>query len=77
MKTVTNKTRAPVKVPLPGDKILRLAPGSSGQIRDEAADHPALLRLVEEGKVSLSHGPRGGLPGGGGHNPAAFRGRSR
>ncbi len=47
MKTVTNKTRAPLKVPLPRGKSLHLGPGKSGQIRDEDADHASLKKLVE------------------------------
>jgi len=53
MKTVKNNTRTPVKVPLPRGKSLHLGPGKSGQIRDEAAEHPALKKLVEAGDIEI------------------------
>jgi len=83
MKTVTNKTRAPLQVPLPGGKILRLGPGMSGQIRDEASEHGPLKGLVEAGKLEVHGGSAGAvsaggptiLPGAGGqgHGPTAVR----
>lgn len=56
MKTVTNTTRAPLQVPLPGGKILRLGPGMSGQIRDEAANHGPMRKLVEAGQLTVHGG---------------------
>ena len=56
MKTVTNKTRAPLKVPLPRGKSLHLGPGKSGQIRDEDSDHAGLKKLVEGGKLEVFDG---------------------
>jgi len=56
MKTVINKTRAPLKVPLPRGKSLHMGPGKSGQIRDEDADHAGLKKLVEAGKLELVEG---------------------
>jgi hypothetical protein len=56
MKTVTNKTRAPLKVPLPRGKSLHLGPGKSGQIRDEDADHASLKKLLDAGKLELFDG---------------------
>ncbi len=56
MKTVTNKTRAPLKVPLPRGKSLHLGPGKSGQIRDEDADHASLKKLVDNGKLEVVEG---------------------
>lgn len=67
MKTIENKTRRPVKVPLPGGKFLRLGPLLSGQVRDDAEHHGAVKRLVEEGTITLyggdtpSHGPKDGF----------------
>lgn len=58
MKTVTNKTQKPVRVPLPRGKTLHLGPGRSGQIASSAADHPQLKKLVEAGEIEiLGEGP--------------------
>ena len=46
MKTVINKTPTALKVPLPRGKALHLGPRQTGQIRHEAADHPALKKLI-------------------------------
>jgi len=54
MKTVTNKTNAPIKVPLPRNKILRLGPGHSGQIGDSDAERPAVAKMVEAGQIDIS-----------------------
>jgi hypothetical protein len=56
MKTVTNKTHDPLRVPLPRGKSLHLGPGKSGQIRDEDADHPSLKKLVDGGQLELVEG---------------------
>ena len=56
MKTVTNKTHAPLRVPLPRGKSLHLGPGKSGQIRDEDASHAGLKKLVEGGQLELIDG---------------------
>jgi hypothetical protein len=53
MKTLINKTRGPIKVPLPRGKSLRLGPSNAGQIRDEDVDHPALKKLIEAGDIEL------------------------
>jgi hypothetical protein len=55
MKTLINKTRAPLKVVLPAGKALRLGPGKSGQIRDED-ETEAIRKLVESGDLELHHG---------------------
>ncbi len=83
MKTVTNKTHAPLQVPLPGGKVLRLGPGMSGQIRDEASTSGALRKLVEAGHLEIHGGGmtagssagKGILPGadGRGHGPTSTR----
>jgi len=66
MKTVINKTRAPLRVPLPRGKSLHIGPAKSGQIRDEDADHPGLKKLVEAGKLEIVEGGQAeaGLAGG-------------
>ncbi|MCB9548111.1 MAG: hypothetical protein H6706_20030 [Myxococcales bacterium] len=53
MKTVQNQTNAPIAVPLPGNKTLRIGPRGQGQIRDEAAAFGPLQKLVEAGTISL------------------------
>jgi hypothetical protein len=53
VKTVTNKTSAPIKITLPGGKALRLGPGKSGQIRDNASDSASVKRMVEAGTIEI------------------------
>ncbi len=52
MKSIRNKTRGPIAVPLPRGKKLHLGLGKTGEITVEAASHPPLLKLVE---LSLIH----------------------
>jgi hypothetical protein len=56
MKTVVNKTRTPLKVPLPRGKSLRLGPNKTGQIADGAAEHAGVKKLVEAGKIEIFDG---------------------
>ncbi len=56
MKTVINKTPTALKLPLPGGKALHLGPRQTGQIRDDAPDHPALKKLIAAGKIELVDG---------------------
>lgn len=60
MKTVRNLTHKPIKVPLPRGKSLRLGPNNDGTIRDRAAEHPALLRMVEAGTIEIFDGTTAG-----------------
>ena len=74
---ITNKTKRPLKVPLPDGKKLFLGPGKTGQITPKAAEHPPLVELIEAGDretdessggrnspASDSHaGPSGGQSG--------------
>lgn len=53
MKTVSNRTRKPVSVPLPRGKTLHLGPGRTGQIATNACDHPALKQLVDAGQIEI------------------------
>jgi hypothetical protein len=53
MKSIRNKTRGPIAVPLPRGKKLHLGLGKTGEITVEAASHPPLLKLVEAGQVEL------------------------
>ncbi len=53
MATITNKTRKPLSIPLPGGKKLRLGPLKSGEISPKAVDHPPLKKLIEAGEVEI------------------------
>lgn len=64
MKTVTNKTRKPLSVPLPRGRTLHLGPGRTGQLSSEAAGQAGLQRLVAAGEIEISDG--------GGAHPAGF-----
>ncbi len=66
MKTVKNLSASPLRVPLPAGKTLHLGPNESGSIRDAAAEHPALKRLVEAGSLEVGAGtPGAGMSDGG------------
>ena len=56
LKTVVNKTRAPLKLPLPRGKSLHLGPNKTGQIADGAEEHAALKKLVDDGKIEIFDG---------------------
>ena len=53
MKTIRNKTAAPLRIPLPGGKTLHLAPAKAGQVGDKAVDHPRIRKLIEDGKIEI------------------------
>ncbi len=53
---ITNQSRRPLTIALPGGKKLRLGPLKSGQITARAAEHPAVKKLVEEGIIQLNDG---------------------
>ncbi len=50
---ITNKTKLPIRVPLPGGKKLFLGPGKTGQITLKSAEHQPLLDLVETGDLDI------------------------
>jgi hypothetical protein len=54
MRIVTNKTPRPLTVPLPRGKKLHLGPLKSGEIATEAAEHPAIRKLVDAGDIEIS-----------------------
>jgi len=67
MRTIVNKTLQPLRVPLPGGKVLHLGPKKTGQIADGAAEHPALVKLIEAGTIELQGaGETGGTDAAGG-----------
>lgn len=51
---ITNKTKRPLRIPLPAGKKLFLSPGKTGQITQTAAARPAVVKLVEAGDVEIS-----------------------
>ncbi len=84
MTAVSNKTKRPISVPLPGGKTLHLGPGNTGQVSAKAAEDPRLKKLVDAGELEviddeprLAVGPGAGKRGRGfmpGHT-AGNRGR--
>jgi hypothetical protein len=57
MKVIRNLTRRPLRVPLPGGKLLHLGPGKEGRVGDDAVVG-ALKRMIDEGEIVLvdAHG---------------------
>ncbi len=56
---ITNKTRKPLSLPLPGGKRLFLGPGKTGQVSPKALDHPTLVKLLEAGDIETAdEGPK-------------------
>ncbi len=51
MPSLTNKTRLPLTVPLPGGKKLRLGPGNTGQVTPKALEFPPVKKLLEAGDL--------------------------
>lgn len=80
MKTVRNKSKKALRVPLPQGKVLHLGPARTGQVSDHAVEHPPFAKLLEAGEVEIvgegahaSEGPgpaqAGGHPQTHGHHP--------
>ena len=69
MKTITNKSHAPIKIPLPGGKFLHLGPNKTGQIAERASEQPSVLRLVKDGTVEIAS--EGNQPQGAGAGKAS------
>ncbi len=53
---ITNKSRKPISVPLPGGKKLFLGPGKTGQVTAKALEYPPLAKLIETGKLATADG---------------------
>ena len=70
MKTIRNKSRRPIRVPLPGNKVLYLGPAKSGQIADQHADTPGIRRLLKQGEIEIV-GEAAHAEGGGGSEASA------
>ena len=62
MKTIRDRTRAPIRVTVPGGRALFLGPAKTGQIPDQAAGGGAhgSSRGHPQHTVVLSKGNRGG-----------------
>ena len=53
MKTIVNKTHAPLRVPLPRGKVLHLGPLKTGEISHNDLDHEPLKRLIDSGEIEI------------------------
>lgn len=53
MTRITNKTKRPLTIPLPGGKKLRLGPLKSGEINPKQVAHPPIQKLIEVGEVEV------------------------
>jgi len=66
---ITNKTKRPLRIPLPGGKQLHLGPGRTGQVTPKATEHPPLKKLIDAGDVEIvgeGRSQSGGAGGGSG-----------
>ena len=53
MKSVINKARRPLRVPLPGGKTLHLGLNGRGQVPDDALTRPAFKKMVDGGDIEV------------------------
>ena len=53
MKEIRNKTRVPLRVPLPQGKTLHLGPLQNGEVGANALEHPPFKKLVDDGKIEI------------------------
>ena len=53
MKIISNKTNRPIKIALAGGKFMHLGPLKTGQIADNAAERPAIKKLLEAGEIEI------------------------
>lgn len=53
MKTIRNRTRKPIRIPLPGGRFLHLGPARTGQVTDDAVNRPTLQKLIANGDVEI------------------------
>jgi len=67
MKTISNRTGQPVRVPLGGGKLLHLGPHKTGQVSDEKAKAPKVRSMIESGIIEIvgEDGPAAGSSTGG------------
>ena len=52
-QTIRNLTVRPVRVPLPGGRVLHLGPGRAGQVPDDAHDGSSFRDLLEHGVIEI------------------------
>ena len=53
MRDVRNKTMQPIRIPLPGGKVLHLGPRKVAQIADNALEHEKVQKLVKAGTIEI------------------------
>jgi hypothetical protein len=53
---ITNKTKKPLSLPLPGGKKLFLGPGKTGQVTPKALKHPPIVKMLEAGDLETAEG---------------------
>jgi len=53
MKTILNKTRKPIKIHLPGGKLLHLGPAKTGQVSDQASEMPSFQKLLKKKQIEI------------------------
>ncbi len=53
MKTIRNLTPLPLRITLPGGKVLHLGPRKTGQIAGPALDHHTVKDLLEAKKIEV------------------------
>jgi hypothetical protein len=54
MKVIRNTTQRPLRVPLPGGKLLHLGPAQSARVSGDALARAELRRLVAEGTLEIT-----------------------
>jgi len=57
MSRITNKTRSPLRIALPGGKTLHLGPGKSGQISSKDAADGAIRKRIDAGEIAVDEEP--------------------
>lgn len=78
MQAIRNTTAGPLRLSLPGGKVLHLGPGKVAQIEDKAVEHPGVKRLVESGAIEiLGEGARAEGFTGVGNTAEQTQGRSK
>ncbi len=77
MKTIRNVTTTPLRITLPGGKVLHLGPKKTGQIAGPAVDHHSVQELIKAKKLEvLGEGEHGvSEPGHAGPRPRSTQGQ--
>ena len=53
MRTIRNTTRQPLRISLPGGKVLHLGPAKTGQVSDDALERGALRKMLQSGAIEI------------------------